>query len=285
MSTDLLLSKPDRTDLGLVQDLFDSVRRGLRTALVKRCGGDVDVRPDPPQVRPLLEVLEPADDLAIGATAPFTLSPGNLRGLIMLDVPLVQRLVGLFLGEDPDGVATTPVRRLTRLDLGLASKVCRDILDALLDACTMPEVPTGVVGRLATNPRSVRDLPQSPSVIEVELELGPADAPFGRASVVLPAQAGGVLWPERRSRGKKRLGESGHGLGRVFPIPVLVVAELVRKRVPISELRRLQVGEVLALGSMSDVVLRVGRQATLVGEPGEQDGQRSVRIRGRVPQG
>jgi flagellar motor switch protein FliM len=283
VSTDQLLSRPDRTDLGVVADWLDASVSRVKTALVKRCGGEVEVRVLAPDVRPLVEVLEPGDQPP-GATAPFTLTPGNLRGLVVLDVMLVQRLVGLLLGEDLDRARAAAPRRLTRLDLQLAKRVCQDTVAGLLASSPMPDVPEAQVGAVASNPRSVQGLPQSPSVIVASLEVGPEGAPFGQITVVLPAQAAGVLWPERSSRPKPRQA-GADGLGRVLPIQVPVVAELARRKVPMSRLQALAVGEVLDLGRVGDVELRVGDRPALFGEPGEAEGLRSVRIRRRAAAG
>ncbi|HHO50136.1 MAG TPA: flagellar motor switch protein FliM [Deltaproteobacteria bacterium] len=286
MSHEQLLSSPARTDLGLVKDLFDATMLRLKTSMVKRCGGDVPLRPELPVVRPLEELLQPIDDYAIGAATPFTLTPGSLRGLVILDVPLVQRLVGLFLGEDPEITGPMALRRLTRLDLQMARWICEDVVEAMLGACSMADVPQGQVGAPQSNPRSVRGLPQSPSVIEVEIELGPEDMPYGRATVVLPAQAAGVLWPERRNPPAPRVSSPAQAVARVKNLSVPVVVELARRRLPMSKLQQMQPGDLLELGGLREATLQVGGKPLLLGEPGEQDGSRSIRIIRRIgPQG
>lgn len=281
MSHEQLLSRPDRAALGLVADLFDAAMLHLRTAMVKRCGGDVSVRPEKPLVRHLKELLEPADHLAVGATAPFTLVPHQVRGLVTLDVPLVQRLVGLFLGESMEA-DPSPARRLTRLDMQMARWICQDIVDSMLAACKMPEVPRAEVGEVHTNPRSVRALPQSPSVIEIEVELGPDDEPYGRAAVVLPAQANGVLWPERRQAPMSRAVRGAEGVDRVRVVPVPVVASIDRRHVPMRELQSYKVGDVIEFGSVRNVTLSARGRPILTGEAGEQDGYRSIRVVSRI---
>ena len=287
MSRDLLLSRPDKAALGMVADLFESATMHLRTAMVKRCGGDVEVRLQRPVVRHLSELLQPPDERAVGATAPFTLVPHQVRGLITLDVPLVQRLVGLFLGESSDApVDEAPPRRLTRLDLQMSRWICQDIADAMIAACKMPDVPRAEVGEVHTNPRSVRSLPQSPSVMEVEIELGPADGPYGRATVVLPAQANGVLWPERRQAVATRSVQTKEGVDRVRSVPVSVVASIDRRRVPMKELRAYKVGDVIEFGSVRNVTMHARGRPIMVGEAGEQEGHRCIRVVGRIrPQG
>ena len=46
----------------------------------------------------------------------------------------------------------------------------------------------------------------------------------------------------------------------------------------VQRLQRLQVGDTLELGALSNVTLRVGGRPTLLAEPGEADGLRSVRV-------
>jgi len=271
----------------MVADLFDAATLHLRTAMVKRCGGDVDVRVEQPVVRHLSELMQPPADVPMGATAPFTLVPQQVRGLVTLDVPLVQRLVGLFLGESADTpVDAAPARRLTRLDMQMSRWICQDIIDAMLAACKMPDCPRAEVGDVHTNPRSVRALPQSPSVMQVGIELGPADEPFGRAAVVLPAQANGVLWPERRQAATHRAVRSKEGVARVRTVPVSVVASIDRRRVPMRELRAYKVGDVIEFGSVRSVTLHARGRPILTGEAGEQEGHRCIRVVGRIgPQG
>ncbi len=286
MSRELLLSRPDRAALGLVADLFEASTLYLRTSMVKRCGGDVPVRLEQPVVRPLKDLLQPPAEVSVGATASFTLLPQQVRGLVKLDVPLVQKLVGLFLGEgafeSPDD-EERPHRRLTRLDMQMAKWICQDIIDAMLAACKMPEVPRAEIGDVLTNPRSVRSLPQSPSVIEVEIELGPDDQPFGRAAVVLPAQANGVLWPERRQPAQaRRHARTRIGVERVKAVPVSVIASIDRRRVPMRELRSYKVGDVIQFGSVSNVTLHARGRPILTGEAGEKDGHRCIRVVSRV---
>jgi flagellar motor switch protein FliM len=195
---------------------------------------------------------------------------------VILDVPLVQRFVGLFLGESPLEAPSAEARRLTRLDLQMAKSVCNDIVQALVAACTVMKL-TAVVGEVHSNPRSVTALPQSPSVVEIELELGPVEEPWGRAQLVLPAQAAGVLWPERQPKPKKRARRK-RSVQRVKDVAVPVVAEIVRRRMSIGEVHALRVGDTIELGSLHGVTIRLGGKPSLEGEAGHLEGMRCVRI-------
>ncbi len=63
---------------------------------------------------------------------------------------------------------------------------------------------------------------------------------------------------------------------------VPVVVELSRQQLSVSQLRRMQPGDLLELGGIKQVELRIGGKPLLMGEPGEQDGSRSVRVVRRI---
>ena len=241
----------------------------------------MELRFQKPRVRPLNEVLEPTDGLTVGAAAPFTLQPGSVRGLVLFDTSLVYRLVGLFLGEARDHAGGLAERSFTSTDLQVTRRVVSDVLQSILEACSMPERPTGSLGPMSAHARSVRSLPSGTHAIVVELEIGPEEAPFGVASVVLPSQAAGVLWPARHG-GAAAKSKPQDGMARVLPLRVPVVAEMVRRSVPMRDLQKLAVGDVIELGALSEVNVCVGGQTALVGEPGDAGGSRSVRVVKRV---
>ncbi len=270
--------QPNQADLGMVGDLVDAAVLRLKLALVKRCGGDVPVRPERPAIRRLSDVLQPTDDLALGAAATFRLANRSIRGLVILDVPLVQRLVGLFLGENP-GNDSSPVRKLTRLDLQMAGWVCQDLVGAFVKSSSMPGLGSSEISLVQANARSLPGLPSSPSVVEIEFELGPEDAPFGRATIAFSPKATGVLWPERSQAPKRP--RPPRRVERVQHIEVPVVAEVARRRYSMAQLKALRPGDVIELGSLSSVQLRVGGRRALAGEAGEQAGVRCVRITDR----
>lgn len=277
MSYEPLLSSPERTDLGLVEDLFASFTRRFKTRLIRRCGGDVALRAQKPRVRPLKDVLGDNDGFVVGAAAPFSLQPGSVRGLILFDASLVSRLVGLFLGESRDHGAGLSQRSFTRTDLQLVGRVFSDTLVSLVESCSLSDKPKGSLGPTSPNARSVRSLPSSTHCIEVELEMGPEEAPYGVASIVLPPQAAGVLWPDRdgATKAKPRV---ENGMARVLPLNVPVVAEMMRRSIPMRDLKGYQVGDVLELGSLADVQVKVGGQTALIGEAGDAGGVRCVRV-------
>jgi len=277
MSQEALLQKVDPTDLSTVEDWLDAAVPELRNRLVKRMGEDVPVHIDPAESKRLSEVLTRSSVVA----CPFRAEPSGLRGLVLVESALVCMVVGRFLGDR--NMFPETERPLTRIDLKMGQHLCNDLLLALEAACAMDDAPHLVPGRIAANPRTVQELPQARNVIDVSASIGQADDPFGRVWLVLPPQGAGVLWPRRGPTRNVRL-HPAVGLSRVMPVPLPVVAELARTKMPLSDLRRLKVGDMLPLGSVREVTLRVGDRPALHAEPGEADGMRSVRITGRANQ-
>jgi flagellar motor switch protein FliM len=207
-------------------------------------------------------------------------------GFVVLEGPLIQRLVGMLLGEDPkttnDDYAMRP---LTELDLRFLRRICDDIVQNLVRACTMHPRPEPIIELVVPNPRSAPSLPKTTTVVDVTIDFGPPHEPFGLASIVLPAQAEGVLWPAKSERRPTpgALLRPDEGIDRVMPVSVEIVAELTRKKLPLSDVRKLHVGQILELGPLRDVELRLSGQTAFTAEAGERDGVRSVRIRKKVP--
>ena len=275
MSQEVLLQRVDAADLGTVQDWVDAATPQLRNRLVKRCGLEVPVLVESAEGRRLEEVLQ-RDSVA---ACPFSAEPSGLRGLILLEASLVRAAVGRFLGDASD--VPQADRPLSQLDLRFAARLCQDLLEALIGATPMDVPPNLHLGRISPNTRAVTALPQARHVVDVPCQLGVDSAPLGKLWVVLPPQGAGVLWPKRGPvRNVRR--HPAAGMGRVMPLPVPVVAELARAKMPLSRLRGLQVGDVVDLGHLGDVTVRVGDKPSLFAEPGEADGMRSVRVRRRV---
>jgi flagellar motor switch protein FliM len=275
MSQEALLQRVDPNDLATVRDWLDAAAPELRNLLVKRCGKDTPVHIDPAQSVRLEEVLHRSTVTA----CPFHNEPTGLRGLVLLETSLVCAVVGRFLGDSSD---EPPIERpLTRIDLRMGQRLCEDVIRALQSSCAMEDVPVLRPGRISANPRTVQALPQARNVIDASFVIGEPDMPLGRIWVVLPPQGAGILWPQRHPRPNVRT-HPAMGMQRVMPLPLPVVAELARATIPLARLQKLQVGDMLELGPMHNVTLRVGERPTMLAEPGESDGVRSVRIRRRL---
>lgn len=273
-----LLAKVDSGIVGHVQDLFRNVARSIRTHLVNRAGVDIPLRMAMVELGSLGAVLDRLQNQEGGVFARFVVGPTDHTGLLVIQGPVLSRLVGLFLGEQPDSSqALYRWRPLTRLDLRIARRLCEDILEGFADA-----TPSGVrtltrLELVSANPRLPLPLERSTTVIEAALDFGPPEDPYGLVTMVIPAQIASYYWPKGPTKAK---GEGQvAGMDRVMDVPVSVVAELTRVRMAMGKVRALRPGDLVELGVVRHTELKVGNRTVMLAEPGEQDGYRSVRIK------
>jgi flagellar motor switch protein FliM len=119
-------------------------------------------------------------------------------------------------------------------------------------------------------------------VVEVSLDFGPPDDPYGLMSIVLPGQATGILWPKGSGRRPVKTESRQEGMKRVMPLPITAVAELGRVSMSLSDVRKIAVGTKIDLGFEKDVELRVGDRLVMSAEAGVVNGRRSIKVRNRV---
>jgi len=277
-----LLAKVDSGILGHLQDLFRTAARRVRSRLVNRSGVDIPVRLAMSELGSLGNVLDRLQQQEGGAFARFSIAPSGQPGLLVIQGPVLFRLVGVLLGEDPDG--KPPLyrwRSLTQVDLSIAGRVCDDLLAGIMDACPASAGASAHLDVVSANPRLPIALPRSITVLEAALDFGPPDDPFGLVTVVLPAQIASDLWPKGVGRRISPM-EQEDGVRRVMSVPVTLVAELAKLSMPIAAVRALQPGSVVDLGMVRQTKLKINGHTALVAEPGEKDGYRSVRVLRRV---
>jgi flagellar motor switch protein FliM len=210
----------------------------------------------------------------------FELNPGGLQSVLIIEGSLWFRLLGVLVGEN---TANEPPlyrwRALTKVDLNVAQRVVADILSGLVDSCPSNVSASAEVLDISTNPRMPMQLPRGTTMVEVHLDFGPPDDPYGLMTLALPAQVGSALWP---TQGLERAGREQTGMQRVLPLPVTLVGELARIRMPLQSVRELQVGSVIDLGFLREIQLSVAGHPTMMAEFGERDGYRCAKISRRI---
>jgi flagellar motor switch protein FliM len=258
-----------------VEHLFRNAASRLRTRLLNRCGRDVAVRVSSVEPVRIGEAFDRTSTKGAAAVA-ARIAPADLVGFLLFEGNLVRRLVGLLLGDDGTGPEDRAGRPFTSFDLRLLASIAQDLLDATTGAVTMPGKVVAHLDSVVATPRAALTLPRGTSMVEITLDLGPPSAPLGLISVLLPTQATGILWPERDLR-RAREAESS-GIGRVMPVRVDVVAELARTQITLGELRRLSVGTSIDLGAVGEVRVCISGRPTLLAQPGDVDGVRSIKV-------
>jgi flagellar motor switch/type III secretory pathway protein FliN len=271
-----LVGRFDDRTRGLLIELLGQAARRQRLRLVNRVGTDVPIRVGETRYEPLGRLQDRMREEQLRLLARIRLLPVGLPGLVALDLPLLYRITGLLLGEDP-WAEPTPAdpRPLTKADLRLGAHLVADLADGLSDVLPGDRAQRLVVDEVSDDPRLDVGLPLSSGMLGATLDFGDPESPMGLALVALPTAVVPALWPDVKPPDLP--GREG-GVDRVLPLRVEAVAELARLRLPLSKVRALEVGEVLELGALRHVEVRVrGRQA-LVGEAGSRDGIRCIRV-------
>ena len=269
-----------------VDELFRSAATGIRTRLVNRIGSNLPVRPMETVWVPLSQMK---DRIPAGAALASFRLPSGLVGMVAVEQDLLARLVGQMLGQPPEFAKTAdpffvvmPERPLSRFDLVIARRVAEDVLGGLIEILGAPGMGPAEITGVGSPSRIVMPVPPTALVGAVTYEIGSAEQPYGAITLVTSSEITRIGAPRAVSRLN---GEGKLGIERVLPLPVTAVVELRRLSLPLSRVRSLEVGQLLDLGPVRDVVLRVGDRPALVGEAGSQNQVRSIRVKSRVEGG
>lgn len=264
----------------LIADLLGVAARYQRLVLVNLVGMDVPIGVQDTEALTLADLQDRVMEEQLRLLCKIRLDPAGLCGVFALDSTLLSRLMGLLLGEDPWGEPTpADPRPLTAAD----ERIGRRILEALIDGLNraLPDGPHRFeLLTVDDDPRLDIGLPFSTPMLQTVLDVGDPDSPMGMAMIAVPAAMAHALWPEN----PRRHGDNQAGVNRVLPLQVDAVAELARVKVPLSRLREFQVGDVIPLGAIRDIEVRVQGRKALVVEPGQRDGSRCVRVLRNVHQ-
>ena len=195
---------------------------------------------------------------------------------------LLTRLIAVLLGEEmSDNDTPAQLRALSPVERRIASRMCADLL-AETTAC-WPESPAPHI-QLGTLAASTRPRDASISTVPVysaTFDLGPVDSPLGLLTLGLPLHALSALAEEESDEAPPPV-VRGPDLSRVMPVEVELVVELTSMRLTVNELRALEVGDVVPLGSMRSALVRVNGLPLFEGQAGAANGARSIKITRRV---
>lgn len=276
------LARSEGPPIELVRELFRTATRNLHVRLADLYDVDVPARTAAVSYSHLGDVLNRVGRDQGSVYVSFLLAPSNLPGLLSVDGELLFRLAGLLLGEDPNGdLPMYRSRAPSRVDMQIARRLAMDVLYCI-EQSAMPGVePRFSLQHVGTASRPPTTMPKSAGVVEVSLDFGPPDKPYGLMTLMLPARMSGILWPSQIIVPEPDMPAS-RSIGRVLPLPIELTAELGRIHISLADLRNLQEGSVLDLGPQSDVVLRVGERAMFASEAGERGAVRCVRVIHRI---
>ena len=284
--TVLLAGKNRNTEAAMpaVEEFFRSLALRVRARMVNRSSSEFLVRLASVSVADIDTIKE---DTRFRGTGVFGLLQFNgplNPGLAVLQRPLLTRIIGAMLGDDEEGEASedTEARPLSPVESRIAQRIFTDLCRDIAESWPLGAVPDVRLDGAPGSGRVAEKHGGEEASYVATLEFGPEDVPYGLLSLSVPtqvlrglAQAGKVSAPPVRRGGR-------FDFGRVLPIEVEVVAEVARLPMRVKDLRGLEVGDVVPLGPVRDALVRVNGRPLLSVEPGHANGQRSVRVLGKV---
>ncbi len=262
-----------------VEALLHAATARIRRQLVNRVGADLELRHVATDWLPLAYAL--GRDTAPAAWVTFRLDPSGLAGVVSIQAQLLGALVGQILGEPVTRRGDRALRAPSRFDVGMAVRIGEDVISSIAGMFPAECGATPVMGAGGSSARVAIALSRTAIVGAATWQVGPEDAPIGQLTVVLPSEVTRIVTP----RIARRPSESRLGMERVMGFPVVAVAELHRLTLSLSQVRALVPGQLIDLGPVRDIVVRVGDRPTLTGDAGAQNHFRSVRVKNRIDGG
>lgn len=262
--------------LPYVEDVARAAVRQMRGRLVNRAGLDFPVRYPASKVLTLRKLLDEPSYREATIYAVFRIRKTIPPGVVLLEGRLVDRFIGLMLGEEDPSADLG--RNITELELKVADRMLKDLLAGVSSALVGSSETDIKLERMGCHRKILDGLPMDQVMLSVPFEIGEAEAPFGNMIVAVPTQAGPEFMGTPSSRPMRERVETGRILQKALPVQVEVVAEFARILLTVGRLRELKEGDILPLGSSPCACLRINGHKVMDVEAGQTGGHHSVRV-------
>jgi flagellar motor switch protein FliM len=277
-----------KVDLAALEDRLRDGLVELRTRLVRRCSSEVPCRVECLEGVTVQDVLQRVQGQVGAAIVPLEVAGIEGQGLLVLEGPLIQRLIGRVLGERSEEVdANRAMRPLTRLDLRLVHKIAGDFGGALGRVLGEAE-PLAVVAKdpMGGARERISGLAGEAALGVVTFDFGEGDEPWGLAWLAVEISDGASDSSDRSSTPSpvpsSNTSRRVSDIERVMPVPLDVEVELARVDLTLSTIRDLKVGDSIPLGRVRPATVRIGGKKAFYGDAGESADNVSVKISGRL---
>lgn len=287
----LLVNRSNNTEdyLPAVEEYFQMLGARIRARLVNRTSANFVVNVVSVEALPLDGLKQGA---AFGPSAIYSLlrlDKGMNAGGFALQRSLLTRIIGAMLGDDGDeeGVEAEAEeengepRSLSPVEARIARRLMVDLIADISKAWPVSGAPDVSLENGPGNPRVIDPASGLEETYIATLSLGTEGDDYGQMAVAVPVQVlRGLSGPPKLDPDAKR-DERTPKMSRVHPVEVDVVAEMARLPMRVRDLHRLRIGDLVPLGPITGALVRVNGRAIFRGEPGHQNGQRSIRVRAR----
>lgn len=216
---------------------------------------------------------------------PVACTPSSAMGALALDGDAVALMLDGLLGGDGQNPPQLSLDGLTGAQKALVTRVASGIVAGFADVLarigvTLSEVPTGNAAGSAEKRREQAASARQAIPIVVRIEFGNETA-SGRLLLAIPKDAlveRHVAFEATANAPDPRV------LDAVHKVEVELVAELGTRRMKLSELGRLAVGDTLRFPTRVDGTanVRVGQRVLFTARPTSQNGQIALRIATRT---
>jgi flagellar motor switch protein FliM len=268
--------------LPAVEEFFRALSQKVRARLVNRSSSNVRLRLGGVFIKTLVEVKEDPQFKDSGVYGLLRFNGVGAPAAVAIQRPLLTRIIGAMLGDEDgsDEGDETRVRPLSQVEVRIAQRLFRELCQDLMDVWpSQPSPPISLDG-VPGQARLIDGTIATEEVYLVTMDFGPAEGSWGLLTVTVPTQA-------LRNIGQSKDANSGGArrrpdMERVLPVEVEMVAEMARVPMRVRDLKKLEIGDLVPLGSLEGALMRINGRALLLAEPGHANGQRSVRVLDRV---
>lgn len=268
-------------------EVLGSAARRLRAKLASRSGRDSPVHVGQPDACSFAD-LAATVPAGRGLWCVFPVPAGGPPALVLVETELLSGLIGQLFGAPAGDMVPGRGGGLTEVERAVGARMCRELIDSLLDCWAGSPAPHLTVGEVAPSSRACAGLDPDTCYVVVPMEIGPVGAPLGTLFVALPSAIVPGVVPVAAAAPPPEVGVVGERTpqyDRVLPVEVHLVVELARMTLSLRALRALAVGDELALPSLAEALGRVGDQPAFFGDAGTRGGVRSLRVTRRANSG
>lgn len=271
----------------LLEDVFDLTIKGFRSFLLGMLAKDISVERFSMEAISYVELTRRYDIYGRPYTfMPFELTPPEKIGVVIFEPGLAIGLMEGFMGGTLDGEPVPTWRPLTTLELKVAEKMNRELLDALGKAIHAKLGANLEPLKLQPNAHLVKGMKEMTQVVAVGLRVLIRGKSLGECYVLLPQDlVDGLTKADGSTSGptdeevmvwEQTMVES------LFDVDVQVSAELGSVEMSVRQLIDLKVGDVIPLerARPGEAILKVEGVAKLKVMPGVYRGRKALRIIG-----
>jgi len=267
--------------LPTVQEFFLLVANQFRTRLVNRSAMNIPIRVANVEGGALgsVPMMKGFSNSSIYGMLRF--GAARLPGMLVIQHSLLTQLIAVLLGDSqqPDAGRSMQIRNPTLVEARIARRLCLDLASEMRKVWPEERTQIQFEGGLTVSPR-IPEAIRPTQVYVVVLDFGPEGDPssYGQMCVAVPTHALSNLQSLSQQPAGIEESEIGSDFQSVMPVEVEVVAELLTMSLTVQHLRSLKPGDHINLGSPKNCVVKVNGEPLFTGEPGDANGQRSVKI-------